>query len=298
MLSGSIWLIHNLSQTYTGVVNVSVVAHSGLKGRAAASRVAVSVSARCSATGFRLMRLKHQKNDIHLDVHVEDLVPSGGDKYIVPAAEMAKYSSELFGEGVELVTFLNQNYVFEFDEEDYKVVPVRAVYSASYKAQYMAAGPIDVEPDSVVIYGDAAKLASVDEILTKALSLNDLSKSMGGVVKLVAPQGLRMSEKDVTWSLEVVRYVEMRSEVSIGVRNVPPDVAFSVYPSRSEAVFLCEFPTRSDPSATCEFYVDYEEFLKSESGRCVPRADNVPAYVLEWHLDRELFDCMVREDTP
>ncbi|MBO6170488.1 MAG: YbbR-like domain-containing protein [Bacteroidales bacterium] len=277
-------------------MNVSVVAHSGLKGRAAASRSAVSVGARCSATGFRLIRLKHQKADVHLDVHEEDLVPAGGDRYIVSAAEMAKYSSELFGEGVELVTFLNQNYTFEFGPENYKVVPVRAVYSASFKPQYMAAGPMSLSPDSVTVYGDDAKLASIDAVLTKTLSFNDISKSAGGVVKLVPVQGLRMSDSDVTWSLEVTRYVELRSEVSIGVRNVPPDVDFSVYPSRTEVVFLCAFPARNDPSAVCEFYVDYEEFLRSESGRCVARADNVPSYVLEWRLGTELFDCMVRED--
>ena len=296
LLSGSIWLIHNLSQTYTGVVNVSVIAHSGLKGRASASRSAVGVGARCSATGFRLLRLKHQRRDVHVDIHEEDLVPSGGDRYTVSAAEMAKYSSELFGEGVDLVTFLNQNYSFEFGPENFKTVPVRAVYSASFKPQYMAAAPMSVTPDSVTVYGDDSKLATIDEILTKALSINDLSKSVGGVVKLVPVNGLRMSEKDVTWSLEVVRYVELHSDVTIGVRNVPAGVSLSVYPSRTSAVFLCRFPVRGDPAGTCEFYVDYDEFIKSESGRVVGRADNVPPYVIEWRLGQELFDCMVRED--
>lgn len=296
LLSGSIWLIHNLSQVYTGVVNVSVVAHSELLGRAAKSRTAVSVGARCSATGFRLLRLKHQGRDVHVDIHGEDLIPAGGDLYTVSAAEMAKYSSDIFGEGVELVTFLNQSYSFEFSPETYKTVPVKAVYSASFKPQYMAAGPMNVSPDSVTVYGDDANLATVEAVLTKVLTLNDLSKSVGGMVKLVPVPGLRMSERDVTWSLDVVRFVELRSDVSIGVRNVPQGVSFSVYPSRTEAVFLCQFPTRSDPAATCEFYVDYDEFLGSESGRCVCHADNVPPYVLKWRLGQEIFDCMVREE--
>ena len=155
---------------------------------------------------------------------------------------------------------------------------------------------MSVTPDSVTVYGDDSKLATVDEVLTKALSINDLSKSVGGVVKLVPVNGLRMSEKDVTWSLEVVRYVELHSDVTIGVRNVPAGVSLSVYPSRTSAVFLCRFPVRGDPAGTCEFYVDYDEFIKSESGRVVGRADNVPPYVIEWRLGQELFDCMVRED--
>jgi hypothetical protein len=77
---------------------------------------------------------------------------------------------------------------------------------------------------------------------------------------------------------------------------VPAGVSLSVYPSRTSAVFLCRFPVRGDPAGTCEFYVDYDEFIKSESGRVVGRADNVPPYVIEWRLGQELFDCMVRED--
>lgn len=296
LLSGGIWLIHNLSQKYTGVVSVSVAAHSGLKGRAAAASSAVPVSARCSATGFRLLRLNHQNRDVHINVHEEDLVYSGDDRYTVSAAEMAKYSSNIFGEGVDLVTFLNQSYTFEFQPENFKTVPVRPVFSVSYKPQFMAAGPMSLSPDSVTVYGDADKLAMVDEVLTKTLNFNDLSKSVSGAVKLVPAPGLRMSDTDITWSLNVVRYVELYSDVGIGTRNVPPDVSFSVYPSRTQATFKCLFPAKSDPASTCEFFVDYDEFLKSESGRCVARAANIPPYVLEWSLAQDIFDCMVREE--
>ena len=297
LLSGGIWLIHNLSQKYTGVVSVSVAAHSGLLGRSASASSAIPVSARCSATGFRLLRLNHQRRDVHINVHEEDLVFAGDDRYSVSAAEMAKYSSDIFGEGVELVTFLNQSYTFEFQPENYKTVPVRPVYSVSYKPQYMAAAPMALSPDSVTVYGDSAQLERVDEVLTKSLNFNDLSKSVSGAVKLVPVQGLRMSDSDVSWSLSVVRYVEISSEVTIGVRNVPQDISFSVYPSRAQASFKCLFPAKSNPSGTCEFYVDYDEFLQSESGRCVARAANIPSYVLDWSLNPDIFDCMVREET-
>ncbi len=277
-------------------MSVSVVAHSGLKGRAASAAIAVPVSARCSATGFRLLRLGYQRRDVHVVIHEEDLVYAGDDLYTVPAAEMAKYSADIFGEGVELVTFLNQSYTFEFQPENFKTVPVRPVYSVSYKPQYMAAGAMSLSPDSVTVYGDEDKLALVDEVLTKSLNFNDLSRSVSGAVKLVPINGLRMSDTDVSWSLNVVRYVELHSDVSIGARNVPADVSFSVYPSRTMASFKCLFPAKTDPSSVCEFYVDYDEFLQSESGRCVARAANMPSYVLEWQLEQDIFDCMVRED--
>ena len=296
LLSASIWLILNLSQTYAGTVSVPVMAHSAIKGRSADAREAVMVSARCSATGFKLLQLRHQRRDVDVNIHAEDLVWTVEDQYQVSAAEMAKYVSDLFGDGVTLITFLNQNYTFEFSRENFKTVPVRAVLTATYKPQYMAAGPIHLSPDSVTVYGEASRLAAVDEVVTRSLAFSDLSKSKGGVVRLVCPPGLRISDTDVTWSLEVARYVEVRSTVQLGVRNVPAGTSLSVYPSRAEAVFLCQFPAKGDPAGECEFYVDYAEFAESQSGRCVARCDNLPAYVIDWRLEPETFDCMLRED--
>ena len=296
LLSASIWLIHNLSQEYAGVVNVPVVAHSGITGRAAVSRAAVTVSARCSATGFKLLQLKHIRHEVPVEIHAEDLVWSGEDKYTVSSAEMAKYTSDIFGSGVSLITFLNQSYSFSFAPENFKTVPVRAVYSATYKPQYMAASPLKLVPDSVTVYGPESRLAAVDEVVTKSVSLSDLSGNKGGVVKLVPLQGLRMSASDVTWSLDVVRFVEVRSNVVLSARNVPAGVSFAIYPSRAEAVFRCLFPAKGNPAERCEFYVDFNDFASSISGRCVARCDKLPPYVIDWSLEPETFDCIVREE--
>lgn len=296
LLSASIWLIHNLSQEYAGVVSMSVVARSSIRGRSSESREPVTVSARCSATGFRLLKLKHDGRDVRVDIHAEDLVYSGGDSYVVQASEMAKYASDIFGEGIGLLTFLNQSYTFSFAPENYKTVPVKAVLSASFKPQYMPASPVELHPDSVTVYGTEAQLASVDAVMTRAVYLGELSKSASGAVRLIPVPGLRMSDSEVAWSLDVSRFVELRSDVQVNLRNVPSGVAFSAYPSTAEVVFRCQFPLRSNPAEVCEFYIDYEEFNKSLSGRCVLHCDNLPPYVIDWTSEPEVFDCIVRED--
>lgn len=275
---------------------MSVIARSSVKGRAAEAREPVTVSARCSATGFRLLRLKHDGRDIVVNIHAEDLSYAGEDNFVVSASEMAKYAADIYGEGTSLLTFLNQSYTFRFAEENYRTVPVKAVVSASYKPQYMPSGPVALHPDSVTVYGPDDKLATVDAVLTKAINLGEISKSASGVVKLIPAPGLRMSDSEVAWSLDVSRYVELRSTVPVNVRNVPAGVAFSVLPSSADVIFRCQFPLRSNPAETCEFYVDYEEFNSSLSGRCVMHCDNLPPYVIGWKSEPEVFDCLVRED--
>ena len=296
LLSASVWLIHNMSREYTGVVSVPVLATSSLKGRAATATESVAVDARCSATGFRLLRLKHASRDVHITIHPEDFVYNPfEDRYTVSAAELAKYSADIFGEGVKLETFLNSGYSFLFRKENYRTVPVSAVWNGTFKPQYMASGPIRFQPDSVTIYGDDSLLETVDAVLTRPLNYNDLSKSAGGVARLVPIPGIRMSEQEVTWSLEVVRYVETRTEVSVITRNVPFGISFSVFPSTVEAVFRCRFPVKGDPSDVCEFYVDYSEFASSLSGSCIVHCDYLPNYVIDYSIIPEVVECMELE---
>lgn len=297
LLSASIWLVHNLSREYTGVVNVSVLASSSLKGRAARASETVSVDARCSATGFRLLRIKHSSRDVILNIHPEDFVYSAADdRFVISATELTKYSADIFGDRVKLVTFLSQGYAFRFQRENNRTVPVSAVWNGTFKPQYMASGPIRIQPDSVTVYGDGSLLETIDAVYTRPLNFNDLSKSVGGVAALVPVPGIRLSEKEVTWALDVVRYVEKRSEVSIIARNVPDGISFSMFPSTAEAVFHCRFPAKGDPADVCEFYVDYTEFASSLSGNCVVHSDNVPSYVIDCDIRPSVVECMEMEE--
>lgn len=297
LLSASIWLIHNLSQSYTGAVTVSVLAKSALKGRADTASEGVILNARVTATGFRLISIRRSSKDVTVTVDPADFEYSSlDDRFYVSASNLAKYSSDIFGEGVVLVNFLNQSYGFSFRRENNRTVPVKPVVNASYKPQYMPVGQMRIQPDSVVVYGSETVLDGIDAVFTRPITLGDLSKNVSGVARLVPVQGLRMSESEVTWALDVVRYVEQTSEVKIVVRGAPAGVRLSVFPSTAHAVFRCRFPSKGNPAEVCEFYVDYAEFARSISGNCVVRCSNLPAGVISWTIDPEVVDCMEMED--
>ncbi|MBQ7623333.1 MAG: hypothetical protein IJS66_06320 [Bacteroidales bacterium] len=296
LLSAGIWLVHNLSHKYSGVVNVPVVAHTSLLGYSEYSRGSVSVSARCQATGFRLLRLNHSSKTVTVTVNPEDFTPAGDGVFTISAAELVKYVPAIFGEDVTLLAFLSQNFSFSFDAETFRTVAVKPVYSASFSPQYMADGPVKLHPDSVTVYGNPLLLSSVNEVLTKPFATGELDNGASGVVRLSQPSGLRLSMQEVAWSLDVVRFVEVRTRVKPQPRNVPSGIEFSLYPPVAEAVLKCRFPLRSDPSSELLFYVDYNEFETSPSGRCIARCDSCPTDVLEYTLEPEVFDCIAVEE--
>lgn len=294
VLSFSIWLIHNLSQYYVEVVNVPVLAYSNLDGRSQQASEEITVAARCKTRGSRIISLRRGKHATKVFFKADDLEHVNGDTYSLSENVLNRYSQDIFGDDVTVETFLSPSVQVKFAEESHRKVPVRAVSVTSFKPQYMARGDIKLSPDSVVVYADPSRLETIDAVYTRAISLNDLSKSARGVAKLEKLHGVRVSDSECTYSLDVVRFVELSAEVAISARNVPSGSEFSYFPNKCKATFRCVFPMSSIPSDRVEFYVDYREFLHSRTGRCVIHCDGLDAQVIDYSLDPEVCDCLER----
>ena len=295
LFSASIWLVLNLSQNYVAIVSVPVVARSNIEGRAALSQSEATVTAQVSASGYRhvVLARKH-KRPAQVAFASADFHHEGENRYSIPNTALYRYASQVFGDGVTVESFIFDELEFAFPEESYKKVPVQPVLSVSFAPQYMALKPLSIQPDSVLVYGEPSRLENVTSVSTKPLDLDDLRNSTHGKVKLEAPSGVRLSDEEAVYSLDVTRYVEIRSEVRIETRNVPARVDLAVLPSTATAVFRCIFPTTADPAAQTTFYIDYRDFAGSLSGRCVAHCEGLPSNVIDYTLSPEVFDCLVK----
>ena len=295
LLAFGIWLIHNLSLSYSDTMAVPVIAECNLDGHSNVSSNSSSIAARCRTTGFSLLKSKHKakKDAVHIRFESKDMHPLEGEMFYITSAELGNYVSDIFGDGVRLESFLSESYQFRFPYENNKKVPVQAMTVVSFKPQFMAMSPIRLQPDSVTVYGEPFHLENVDRVFTRTIDLPNLKSSAHGSVKLEPVQGLRMSNTEVSYSLDVSRFVEIQDEVQVTPRNAPAGVKLSVYPSTAKVVFKCTFPLSHDPRDVVRFYIDYQEFEKSKGGRCMAHATAVPDGVIEYSIDPEVFDCVM-----
>ena len=295
LLACSIWTSHNLSLQYSSVVSIPVIAESNIEGRRAESSNTSAVVARCRTTGYRLLRMNRMSREGQLRVYFssDDLQYDGGDMYSISSNELSGYFSEIFGDNVQLESFVSSRVQFRFPEENHKTVPVQTVSVVSFRPQYMALEPIQVVPDSVIVYGEPLQLENVDRVLTETLTLPNLSSSAHGIVRLEPPHGgARMSVNEVSYSMNVTRYVEVKREVKVGTRNVPAGRELTVFPSVVDVVFRCAFPLATDPTEKVSFYVDYDEFSRSINGRCIPRDDGIPGNIIDYTIDPGVLECI------
>ena len=295
LISAGIWLIHNLSQSYVNIVSVPIVAESNIDGRAGRSTTDATVTAQVRASGFRHASLgRRNKRPATVVFDAADCRHEGGDLYSVSRSDLYKYAAAIFGDGVSIESFISDSPKFIFPEVSHKKVPVRRVHSISFASQYMSEEGMQMQPDSVIVYGETSRLDNIGYVLTRPIELHNIRSSVHGKVKLEAPSGVRLSTDEVIYSMEVTRFVELRTEVNIGVRNAPAGVELSVLPSTATVVFRCVFPTPSDPAENTSFYIDYKDFANSITGRCVARCSGLPATVLGYDMQPEVFDCVVK----
>ena len=290
-LSAGIWLIHNLSHMQTGLVSVSVIALSNIDGRAGKSSDEVSLTAKCRASGFRLLYLRRKSTPVTVTFSSEDFRFDGGDAFSIPSSQLHKYSSDLFGPGVIVESFLADELRFRFMPESCRKVPVRAVTSFSFRPQYIQMSQIRLKPDSVLVYGPSEIISSIPEVRTRSIVKSDIKGNLHGEVRLEAPSSLRLSSESTEWELDVTRYVETACELPVRVRNVPAGVSLSVYPPSVQVAFKCVFPVLADPSSSV-CYVDYAEFQKSLTGHCMIQFSDLPPGVIECSASPSTAECI------
>jgi hypothetical protein len=202
------------------------------------------------------------------------------------------YVNQFFGEGTQVEAFITDTLRFIFPVENHKRVPVEVSHAVDCRSQFMPSGPFAVTPDSVTVYGEADRLETIEKVTAPHLSLSDVHESQHGVLRLNAISGVRMSAEEVSYSLPVTRYVELRTTVPLEVRNAPAGHHLQVYPPQAEVVLRCAFPIARDPLPLFKLYIDWNDFSSSLTGRCAPRSQRLPGGVLEYRVSPEVFDCI------
>ena len=294
LLAVVIWFLSNLSRSYSGVLGVPVVAECNLQGYNNVSSNSSMLSARCRAEGFRLLRegTRRSRRPVTVTFDRADLRHDAGERFFVTGNVMNNYLRQIFGDKVDVEDIITDTLYFTFSPENNKRVPVRFAGDFSYRTQYMASGPLRLSPDSVTVYGEKARLDGLDHVSTSNLVLDDVHETQHGVLRLRRIKGVRLSDEEVSYELPVSRYVEMRSELPVSVRNVPGGRHLDVFPSRATVILLCTFPVGRNPFEAFELFIDYEDFASSLSGRCVARVRELPRGVLDYRVEPGVFDCI------
>jgi hypothetical protein len=286
LLAFSTWVIHNLSLKYSVYLKVQVVAESNIEGREQKSVSGSEVMARCRTTGWRI--LYHRIiNDGTVEVEFPSTVfqHDGGDTYFITSDKLHEYADELFGPNVSVEYFVTDRVDFEFKEEVFKRVPVKAVSSLSFKDQYMASSPLVMVPDSVTVYGNHMHLDALEYVTTATIAHSSIDENFSGMIQLTPMKGMRFSVDEVHYKMDVTRYIEIqREDVPVIIKGVPAGQKILIEPKTVDVTLYVEFPLKADPKKDLLISASYDELKTSLSDKVMLYPSSLPLGVIKYEI--------------
>ena len=293
LLAFSVWMIHNLSLKYNANLSAKVIAICSLDGHENVSAATAEALARGRATGYNIIESYIKaRRPVKVEFNPSVMQRYDSERFFVTGDKLVEYSHLIFGEDITVDHYISDTLFFRFPSVNHKKVPVVPVSILTYKGQYMARGPLDMTPDSVVVAGDPYLLEIVKQVYTTPIRHFEISENISGLAGIEPIKGVNIQAKEVYYSMDVVRYVEFVSEVHVEAVNVPAGKAMMIFPSVVTLRMRCEFPLMDDAEGQQTVYVDYNDFKTSLGGNCPVRVKNLPKGILSYDVEPVSVRCV------
>lgn len=298
LLAFFVWLIYTLSGEYSAFLEYELVARSEIPGHSDKSSTSATMIIRGKANGFYIIRRRIYKSvpmEIQVSPELWKKSEADDELYYLTEDALRELMPSIGLQNIELEYFVTSRLEFRFMEEEYKKVPVIPNVMATFRPQYMQTGDVRVEPDSVLVYGAAADLSRVNYVNTEAVYADNLNADEDGVTSLISPNGLRLSEKLVHYSISVSRYVEMKTQVQLSVVNLPAGERALLLPSRVTVIYRVPFPYQNPDDLDFSAGIDYNDVSRMSGMEMPVRLFSAPEGVLSYRFEPATVDFIEHE---
>ena len=137
---------------------------------------------------------------------------------------------------MELLSIYPDTLQLAFRNRDRKKVPVRLNKSINFKNRYRLARPIQIIPDSIMIFGIQKDLDSVNFVKTNILDVNELSEDIDIRLDLEHNSKYQIKEKKVDVFVEVEEFTEKTLLIPIHEINLPKGYTIKLFPDETEII--------------------------------------------------------------
>lgn len=294
-----LWVVYTLSNEYTAYFRFPLQVETNLDGRSDVSQADNTLFVRGTARGFYIIRNTWRKRvpsvRIFADQTMMRTYPDSEDAFFLLADNVHNLVNDALGTDLQLETILTDTIRLEYRREHFKKVPVRFVSDITFSPQYMSFDPVRLYPDSVLVYAGESYLAVIEEVRTRKVSLNGLDRTVEGLARLDIPPNARLSQTEITYEIMVKRYVEMSFRVPVITRNVPYRRELFILPDMVTVQFRCPFEEASETTGDdFRLVVDYNEFIKKDSGKIIPYMEISPAVISHVQLTPQFVDGIIQ----
>jgi len=212
LLASLFWTSAALSEKHLASIDVAVDYQNLPEDKVVTNKLPAHLELGVLASGWQLLQT-YFSDQWRVSIDVDK---RSANNMFTTNAEPDYFSKQL-PDGFE-VKYVNPGVLyFEFDNSSSKYIKIKLNKNLHFAALYELAGPIIINPDSVLISGPGRIVDTMNYIPTQLIQADKLNKSLSGIVKLQLPDGinLTLSQNTVKYSIPIDQFTESYFQVPI-----------------------------------------------------------------------------------
>ncbi|MGQ1891965.1 CdaR family protein [Thermophagus sp. OGC60D27] len=240
VISTGFWFLNALRKEYTATLSYPVKFVDLPEDKMLPNDFKSRIEVKVRAVGFVILRYQLSNAFLPLTFSVSDMQPlksaSGEGVYTLTSGEQNKIVGQL-SQGMELIEIHPDTLFVPLAEKGNAMVPVRISAEIGFEKQYLQAGPIILDPDSVKISGPKSVVDTIRYVETRKISIQGLSDSVTTSVPLVIPSRVKSSEKRVMATIPVEPFTELNLKIPLRIYGLPDTLRIKTFPSEIQVSF-------------------------------------------------------------
>lgn len=242
------------------------------------------VAVKVSANGYTIVRQRLNRSFAPLVFDVAQMRRSAagenGNAWVLTRSQMNRVREQLLV-GMDLVELRPDTLVLQIDKIRDRKVPVVLKGSISFEKQFLQAGDLVFNPDSVMISGPASLVDTIQAVATRSLNVELLSESYQQKVQLERLPNVKLSHSEAELTIPVEPFSEKTISLALQVVGLPDSLQLKAFPSAVELTFRAGV-SRFESIQPSDFraVVDASEVLKNQRpARLRVRIERVPEHI-------------------
>ncbi len=270
LISAFVWLLMSLNREYYSTLDYKLQISGLPSDKILMNKPGDHLLLRVRGQGYDLAELDFfsPKRSVTIDVRDIKLTEKkNGDytaylltsPYATSIARQLKLSDELTGVSPDTL-------FFRFREKMQKKVPVRAPVEFTLDRQFWLSGPLQLNPDSIILKGLQSVLDTIDFVQSSAYQFGQINDSVAvklPITEYSLEHPLELSSDSVLVTVPVEQFTEVRLEVDIHPAEIDSVEYYRFFPNKVN--LFCQVSFRDYKRVDGTMFLIAAEKAKQES---------------------------------
>lgn len=235
-ISATFWLMQVYRQPFESTLNIPLKYVNIPDSIVFDNELPSSVTIRIKDDGSALFRYFFTKSKDTISVDVGKIIRGNNSNIIQNVAYEELLRSKLLNSS-EIKSYFPSRISFEHSVLVHKKVPVVFDGHVIIDPGYILTEDIQIQPDSVTIYGSNNSLEKIENVYTVSDTIRNLTKAVSLPVKLKLLKNIRHSPSEIKLNIPIDNYTEKKMTVPITCVNLPEDMVIKLFPSNITVSF-------------------------------------------------------------